>query len=340
MYPLLSKAKYDKQGHTVTLCFNLDMKPFFLYLKDNYTSYLLSDVHNFSRAYTIRIYELCKQYYPQIKERKIPLQRFKFLLNVEKKYSKWIDFKRSVIVPSLKEINDHSDIFVDFEPVKRGRSVSGVLFKISGNKNYKGGSVEAQDVLHEVVDSTPPNPIEPAYGLPGWISEAQYSILIKKFDKGLVRAGIEAVELKGDEVKSPRSYLMKGLKEGWFSGPSQAAASRAPQAHRDEERQAKDLQERIIREFDAKRNDFLGGLEVDEDSIELFIFEHEEAEDRFLRKMATQIARGERSGMAMNQVAVWMVNQDPEDYTEEEVILANSGIEEYALRFHGHRWVS
>ena len=344
-FPLLSTASYREADKLVKLRFSADMKPFFLHLKDSYTSYLLKDVDNFQKAYTIRIYELCKQYYPKIKERKMTIDEFKFLLSSEKKYPRWIDFRNRVILPSLKEINEHSDIFVDFEPVKRGRSVSGVLFKISKNKNYKGGEIAlvqdvVQDVAHEVHEATGPE--QTAERVPAWINDNQYQILVKSFGEASVKAGIETIELKGDEVKSPRSYLMKGLQEGWFSASERSDTEKATkviQAQKVDERLSIEGQEAIVREFDAKRNEFLKGLEVDEDSVEMFVFQHLESEESYLRKIAGQLSRSERTEMAMKRVAVWTVNENPGNYTEEELMLANSEIRAYAMKVLGHRWV-
>ena len=344
-YPLLSKAKYSDKTKIAKLRFAPEMMPFFLHLQGSYTSYLLKDVDRFQKSYSIRVYELCRQYYPKIKEREMELGRLKFLLSVEKKYSRWGDFKTRVLLPSLKEINDHSDIFVDFEPVKRGRSVSGVLFKISTNKNYKGGEITlvqdvVQDVAHEVHEATGPDQM--AERVPAWINDNQYQILVKSFGETSVKAGIETIELKGDEVKSPRSYLMKGLQEGWFSASERSGTEKATkviQAQKVDERRSIERQEAIVREFDAKRNEFLQGLEVDGDSIEMFVFQHLESEESYLRKIAGQLSRGGRAQMAMKQVAVWMVNQNPGNYTEEELMLANSEIRPYAMKVLGHRWV-
>ena len=318
------------------------MTPFFLNLKDSYTSYLLHHVSQFKHIYSIRIYELCRQYYPRIGSRKIEIDRLKLLLSIpEKKYRNYANFKKYVIEPSVAEINQYSDIELTFEPEKRGRKYDSITFTISKNKNQKELETfpKVEEVAIEVVGSAPSLSPAAVGSFPNWINANQRQILVKRFGGELVRAGIEAIELKGDEVKNPRSYLMKGLQEGWFSAPAEQAKPQGIQKRRDEAKEALEVQEQIIREFDARRNDFLKALTIDEESIEMFVFQHLESEESYLRKMAGQISRGGRAELAMKRVAVWMVNEEPGDYTEEELMLANADVRGYAMRAHGHHWV-
>ena len=58
----LSSAKYlDGQG-VVELCFDPQLKPYLLQLKDRFTSYRLKNVIQLKSSFSIRIYELLKQY--------------------------------------------------------------------------------------------------------------------------------------------------------------------------------------------------------------------------------------------------------------------------------------
>ena len=334
-YNFISYAEGKKGEDLIKIEFSDKMRPFFFDLKANYTSYSLIHVANLKHTYSIRIYELCKQYHPKIAEREIKIDRLRLLLTIsDKKYANASAFRKRVLDPSVKEINEHSDIHLSYEMKKKGRKYDSVTFTISRNKRGKEGKPlpNVQDVTHEVVEGR----------LPQWINDAQYQILVKSFGQDRLQAGIEAVELKGDEVKSPRSYLMKGLQEGWFSASERSDTEKATkviQAQKVDERLSIERQEAIVREFDAKRNEFLQGLEVDGDSIEMFVFQHLESEESYLRKIAGQLSRGERTEMAMKQVAVWMVNQNPGNYTEVELMLANSEIRAYAMKVLGHRWV-
>ncbi len=58
----LSSALYhDKEGY-VELCFDPKLKPYLLHLKECFTSYKLENVVKLDSMYSIRIYELLKQY--------------------------------------------------------------------------------------------------------------------------------------------------------------------------------------------------------------------------------------------------------------------------------------
>ncbi len=48
-------------------------------------------------------------------------------------YERYAELNRRVIKPSVKEINDKSDIHLTFLPIKMGRKIVGVQFKVVEN---------------------------------------------------------------------------------------------------------------------------------------------------------------------------------------------------------------
>ncbi|MCG8475258.1 MAG: replication initiation protein [Cytophagales bacterium] len=353
-YNLFSKAEYVEKTKTASLSFAPDMKNFFLHLKGNYTSYFLKDVNSFNRTYTIRIYELCKQYFPRIKERKIELENLKFLLAIENKYPAWYNFKRDVLDQSLKEINQYSDLTVSFETEKRNRKVSAVIFHISGKASCETSppqlviskaDAEQERTAVETIDAAAANgavPVAGRFELPDWLTRRQYDNLLKKgFSPELIQQGIDAIEFK-DNVKVPSAYLYKGLKAGWFASADKedSAPSAAVRTSQAAEQQAalKNMKERVIREFDEKRNELLDRVNVDEDAIDEFVFAFDGTEDHYLQKCVNQLNSGELSSMNRRKVAVWLVNNEEENYSEEELMLANSRIGEYANKHYGLQW--
>ncbi|WP_338239890.1 replication initiation protein [Persicobacter diffluens] len=113
--------------------FDPEMKRFLLNLKGNFTKYFIHNVAKFRKAYSIRIYELCKQYFPRIKERKFEIGYFKFLLGLEGKYKYISQLVDRVILPSIDEINLNSDLSIDFKLLPENRrSKKEIVFVISG----------------------------------------------------------------------------------------------------------------------------------------------------------------------------------------------------------------
>ncbi|BDD07461.1 replication initiation protein [Aureibacter tunicatorum] len=117
----------------ISIKFSDDVREFLLDLKDNYTSYVLNSVYNFKNPYSLRIYELCKQYL-KIGKREISVDKLKFLLSIENKHNRWSNFKQNVIDKSCNEINEFSDILISFDEIKTGRKITGLVFYIERQK--------------------------------------------------------------------------------------------------------------------------------------------------------------------------------------------------------------
>lgn len=125
---------YEDQEGTVILKFNPDLKEFFLQLKERFTTYQLENVIQLSSVYSIRIYELLKQY-ENIKKRKFTIEELRDKLGIEKtKYKQYGHFKDRVINAAQKELAEKTDISFNFEEEKKGRKVVGIVFQIISNK--------------------------------------------------------------------------------------------------------------------------------------------------------------------------------------------------------------
>ena len=352
-YSLLSSAEYDGDTKKVILRFSNEMKPFYLHLTSNYTSYLLRDVHQFQKSHTIRIYELCKQYFPKIKKRKFDLEDFKFLLSIEKKYPKWQNLKDRVITPSIDEINKHSDIFLEYEILKTGRKVTGVLFFISSNPNsfpIVNETIEA--INYETVESESTKNVqtnsETKLEIPDWINQKNYDKMILKYDSNIVNNGITQIESRSYEIKHKMAYLIKGLREGWFEKKDQVSKKsnkeRIEKNKKEEKRKARiRTQEDISKEFDVERRKrmdiWLENLE--EDTIEMFIFENEDVGNVFLKKAAKRLSKGDKKDMDLKAVVKWDICENIES-DKEDMMFARAekeDIKRYAKDYHGHQWV-
>ena len=132
---LASADYFDSEGF-VELEISEKLKPFLLQLKKNFTKYNLKDVISLKSAYSIRIYELLKQY-EKIGERYFELKDLKEKLGVNNKYNLYKDFKRRVILPAQEELKTKTDIYFDFKEKKEVRKVVGMTFFIKKNINYK-----------------------------------------------------------------------------------------------------------------------------------------------------------------------------------------------------------
>ena len=125
----LSSTEYFLDDSTVELSFDKKLKSYFLQLKNNFTMYEFENVVALSSVYAIRIYELCKQY-EKIKVRIIEIKTLKEILEIEDKYKLYADLKKRVLEIAKREINEKTDINIDFEEIKTGRKVTSIKFNI------------------------------------------------------------------------------------------------------------------------------------------------------------------------------------------------------------------
>jgi len=130
----LSQADYNYKQGTIQLTLHSFFRPYLLQLKREFTSYQLKNVSKLKGQYSIRIYELLKQY-ERLKERTFDLDDLRQKLAVTDKYPAYGNFKQRVLVPAQKQINKKSDISIEFKEIKVGRAVKRIKFIIESNKN-------------------------------------------------------------------------------------------------------------------------------------------------------------------------------------------------------------
>ncbi|MED1092181.1 replication initiation protein [Bacillus paramycoides] len=129
--PWLSHVTYHKRKGLIDMRFASDLKPFFLELKKNFTSYRLANIAKLKHSYSIRMYELLKQY-QKIGGRTFTFEELLKLLGVENSsYAKhYGSFKARILNPIQKELEKKTDIKFEFEETKVARKVVSLHFTI------------------------------------------------------------------------------------------------------------------------------------------------------------------------------------------------------------------
>lgn len=141
----IEKPYIDAGSGTIKIRLDSDMKPFLLQLKQNFTSYELLWTLHFKSKYTVRLYELVKslQFHDLERyQRQYGVDELKRLLGGDR-YKEYRDFKRRVLVPSVKEINKYSDKTVVFDEIRRGRKVIEVVFSISSKDSLEAARIRS-----------------------------------------------------------------------------------------------------------------------------------------------------------------------------------------------------
>ena len=136
LYWIQRKAKKLKGEGLVTLTWSDEVLKYISQIKSRFTSYKLRNIANLQSSHSIRLYELLMKF-NATGERVIYLDDFKAALGISDKYKEFKILKRDVIVPSVKELNQRSDLVIKFETIKKGRSVAALEFEFKQSAQLK-----------------------------------------------------------------------------------------------------------------------------------------------------------------------------------------------------------
>ena len=126
----VASQRYIEGEGMIELSFSPYLKPYLLQLKTAFTSYRLSNILSLKSGYTIRLYELMKKWQHLGKwECSVDSLREK-MGSTSKAYSLYGNFKNKILVPSVEELNEHTDLFVEYKEIKKGRKVEKISFTI------------------------------------------------------------------------------------------------------------------------------------------------------------------------------------------------------------------
>ena len=192
----VSSAKYLEKEGAVLLSFDPKLKPYLLQLKGNFTSSKLEMLVSFKSQYTMRIYNLLKQY---------------------KKYN---DFKKNILELTQKELKSKADLYFELDEIKYGRKVGAIRFRILTKKDINPSDDNA--IEHVAFDSSEASFASSVDALLSLVLEQHRA-------KKTVQAAIAAYEKKHDfeyvkrnilysNVTADKSYagfLNGALKEDW-----------------------------------------------------------------------------------------------------------------------------
>lgn len=102
-------------------------------LTRNFTIYEIKNLSNLGK-YGIRLYELLAQW-RSVGKVEFEMEDFRLKLGIDPfEYTHISNFKRRVLDFAVAEINQHTDINVTYEQIKRGRSIKGFLFNFKEKK--------------------------------------------------------------------------------------------------------------------------------------------------------------------------------------------------------------
>ena len=126
----VSTARYIDGSGVIQLRFAPELKPYLLQLKTVFTSYKLNNILSLKSVYAIRLYELMKKW-QQLARWECSIDSLRGKLGAtNKSYNLYGNFKNKILIPAIKELNEQTDIFIQYKEVKKGRKVDAIEFII------------------------------------------------------------------------------------------------------------------------------------------------------------------------------------------------------------------
>ena len=276
---LVSSAKYKIGQGFVDLSIDPELMPYLLDLKANFTKAYLRDLMSMKSAYSIRLYDLLNQY-RKVGKRSLEVDELKRMLGIENKYKLYGDFHRRVITPSVKEINERTDLFVAYTERKEGRSVKWLDFTIAVKEVFR-------EARSEEGQGATGSPEMLARLMSHGVKETEALKLINLYgetDPDRITGNLDKLEegIRAGKIKKPVPWLRKAINEDYrdqkslFQKNIKDAEREAKERAAERDRKAREVVsiERQMEEqeqaYVSYRREFVASAvaEIDVDSLE------------------------------------------------------------------------
>lgn len=198
-------------GKFVDISFHPKMKPLLLQLQTQFLMYDVQNVLGLQSGFSVRIYELLKQY-ERIGKRKFNVKELKEILDISDKYPLYGNFKQRIIQKAQEDLEAFTDIRFEFEEVKFGKAVEELIFYIFKNK-----AIPTESEIYETNANLPNVDLEELYVLvKDWngVNKNTLKDWLTKYEKDYIKYRINLVNnlISVDrKIKNPMGYVQKLL---------------------------------------------------------------------------------------------------------------------------------
>ena len=218
----VASSEYIGDG-IIELEFSQKLIPYLLQLKNKFTRYQLENILNLKSKYSIRLYELMKQY-EKIGKREFDLEELKRILYCEGMYSDFRNFDRVVLANAKQEINKHTDINIDYDKLKTGRRITSILFKVEPKDQQDRIYIEYLNQSYNIKE------MQLKMGLSNENFNSKqiiniYELAVKKLENEEEKNIFEYIRLNylhiRDKARNKYSYLLKALENDYAVAAAQ-----------------------------------------------------------------------------------------------------------------------
>jgi plasmid replication initiation protein len=126
----ISSMEYKCKEGIIKILVSPDLLPFIIQLKQ-YTAFRLEHILSLSSSHAIKMYQLLVQY-RKIGQRIINIIDLRAILGIHKKksYEEYKNLKKRVLEIAKREINQKTNLNINFFEIKKERKVEAIKFKI------------------------------------------------------------------------------------------------------------------------------------------------------------------------------------------------------------------
>ncbi len=296
----ISSCRYNHEKGIVSLSFDPKLKPYLLRLKREFTKCKVSIVTQFQSIYSIRIYQLLKQY-KNIGFRVLNLDELKNTLGIKKnQYRMFRDFNKRILKQSKKEFEKKDetgkfkcDLTFSLETFREGRRIARLKFIIIEQEyNQAAPAIVPIATEQREKEPKPPETVKERLIYYG-ISAKQADGFIRRIDEKDIQDVLTyyADLLKAGKVKNTRgAYLAKLLQEGVTVKSSYEKDKDVAEELRKKQKELERQQQEIARQR-AEEERKLRNLEreqrfddLPEEDRESLLSEFEDTLERFMLK--------------------------------------------------------
>jgi plasmid replication initiation protein len=129
----VSHFEYIASSGVIEVSFDSKLKPYLMQLKSHFVIADLEQLLKLTSEYSKRLYMLFKQREYQTADYEIEVEELQAMLQVPKSATRYAEFKKSMITPALKQINERTELKISLEEIKEGRKVKILKFSIKKN---------------------------------------------------------------------------------------------------------------------------------------------------------------------------------------------------------------
>lgn len=133
----VATSRYQDGEGWVELSWNPELLPFLTDLRERFTTYQLQQAAALRSGYSWKLLELLSQY-KSTGQLEIEIAEFAHVMEAtEKQRQDFGKIRTKIIEPAVRELREKDNWLIEWEPVKRGRTVAALRFRFARNPQQR-----------------------------------------------------------------------------------------------------------------------------------------------------------------------------------------------------------